>query len=310
MKKILKSTELKIALVSIAGLFLLVWGINFLKGRDIFKRQNTYYAIFENTQGLLPSHIIVVNGIKVGIVDDIKMLRNDATKVLVAMSIESKFDIPQDSRIKITLPNVFSSPQVEIMLGKSATYLNENDTLIGFTESGMLDNLDELLANLVSAGKSIDSIAASLKYSLQDGDLNHILVKIASISARLDLLLAENQSKINHIVSDVEGFTTTLKNNDPKINDIIADINEVTNQLTEAQLKGTIQKASSAIDRLDTLIANINAGEGTVGQLITNDSMYVSLNRAINRLDSLVLDIKAQPKKYINVTIFGKKEKK
>ena len=309
-KNIFKTKEIKIAIFAIVALFLLIWGINFLRGIDIFKKQNTYYAIFEKTDGLLPAHSVVVNGMIVGNVDDINLLPDKGNKVLVVIKVNKEIQIPTNSQIKIGAPSPLSSPQVELLFGDEKTYFQSGDTLIGNVNGGLLDGIDVLIANLTSISYSLDSIATSLKTTIATGTLDNTLHNIEAISVKIDNILAQNQGKINNVVTNLDNFSNTLSNNNEKINQIIADLNQVSAQLAEAQLKGTIDNASKAIAKLDTLIANVNAGEGSLGQLATNDSLYVSLKNSLTSLDALLVDLKANPKKYINVTVFGKKEKK
>jgi phospholipid/cholesterol/gamma-HCH transport system substrate-binding protein len=135
------------------------------------------------------------------------------------------------------------------------------------------------------------------------------LKNLRAATDKIDLLLAENTTKVNTIVTDVQAFTTTLHKNDEKIHDIIGNLNTVSENLAEAELKQTINNAAHAIDKLDSLLYKVNKGEGTLGQLVVNDSLYISLQNSIVSLNKLIEDIKANPKRYINITVFEKKRK-
>ncbi|MDR1878062.1 MAG: MlaD family protein, partial [Bacteroidales bacterium] len=146
--KLLKSTEIKIALFALAGLFLLVWGINFLKGIDVFKKHCTYYVIFEKTAGLLPAHLVTINGMNVGIVDEIELTSDVPNKVLVRIDVNKSISIPINSVIRIATPNPLSSPQVEILMGNEKQYIQHGDTIQGAILTGALDNLGGIVSNL------------------------------------------------------------------------------------------------------------------------------------------------------------------
>ena len=310
MRRKIKSVEIRIAIFAIAGLFLMVWGINFLKGIDIFKKQYTYYAIFDNTSGLLPSHTVTVNGLSVGLVDKIELTDNSTNKILVTLDIDKKIKIPVNSVVRIITLNPLSSPQVEIVLGNESEYIQEGDTIPSAIQPSMFDGLDDIMSSLKNILVSLDT---SIKNFTQAGAFDDAAATLKNLHAttnKIDNLLAVNTNKINGIVTDVEAFTNTIHEKDEKIGSIIDNLNTVSEDLAEAELKKTIYNTKNAIGRLDSLLTKVNQGEGSLGQLVTNDSLYIGLQNSMLSLDKLLEDIRANPKKYINVTVFGKKEKK
>ena len=307
--KIFKTVEIKIAVVVIAGLFLLVWGINFLQGVDIFKKQYKYYVEFERTDGLLASHSVVINGMIVGIVDNIELMAEKGNKVLVTIKVDKGVNIPTNSVVSIYSPSPLSSPQVNMVFGDAREYFKEGDTITGTASSGMLDGLGDLVQDLRQVATSLDTIASSLKVTIQTGVIDSVLDNIASLSHRIDVILAHNASKVDDIVSDVHGLTSTIHQNDEKINSMISNLDRISEELAGEKVQQGINDAVSAIAKLDTMLANINQGNGTLGQIMVNDSLYHNLKNSLNSLDLLLTDLKANPKKYINVTVFGKKEK-
>lgn len=307
---IFKTVEIKIAVFIIVGLFLLVWGINFLQGIDIFKKQYAYHVEFERTDGLLPSHSVVINGMIVGIVDKIQLMPEKGNKVLVTIKVDKDVEIPVNTEVSVYSPSPLSSPQVNLVFGDATTYFHEGDTIMGITSAGMLDGVGDLVQNLKSVVVSLDTIAASLKTTIQTGTIDSTLANIESVSNTIDEILAKNSGKIDSIVNDLHGFTGTIHQNDDKINHMIANIDRITDELAGEKVNQGIADAAAAINKLDTMLNNINNGQGTMGQLVVNDSLYHNLKNSLNSLDLLLSDLKANPKKYINVTVFGKKEKK
>ncbi len=311
-KKFFKSVEIKIAIFAIVGLFLLVWGINFLKGIDIFKKQYTYYAVFENTSGLLPSHVITINGMNVGIVDKIELMHNLSNKVLVTLNIDKGIEIPVNSVVRIATPSPLGSPQIEILFSNETEYIQKGDTIQGNISAGLFEGLGDVMGSLKNILNSLDTSMRLLQGTLQSGALDNVEQILANLHAttdKIDNLLAVNSGKVNTIVTDVQTFTNTLHKNDEKIDGFIGNLNTVSKQLADAELKKTVDNAASAIAKLDTLLYKMNQGEGSLGQLVVNDSLYISLQSSLISLDKLLEDIKANPKKYINVTVFGRKEK-
>jgi phospholipid/cholesterol/gamma-HCH transport system substrate-binding protein len=312
-KKFFKSVEVKIAVFVIVGFFLLIWGINFLKGIDIFKKQYTYYVVFENTSGLMPSHFVTINGLGIGIVEKIQLMPSLENKVLVTLNIDKGIRIPVHSVARIASPSPLSSPQIEILFSRENQYIQEGDTLQAEVAAGLLDNLGEMMAHLKSIVISVDTSVNLLQKTLQSGALNDVeatLKNLRSATDKIDNLLAVNTNKVNTIVSDVQAFTTTLHKNDEKISEMIGNFTTVSESLAEAELKRTVNNAADAIGKLDSLLYKMNQGEGTLGQLVTNDSLYLSLQNSLVSLDKLLDDLRKNPKKYINVTVFGRKEKK
>ena len=310
-KKFFKSVEIKIAVFAIAALFLLVWGVNFLKGIDIFKKQYTYYAVFENTSGLMPSHFVTVSGLNVGIVDNIQLMRqNDANKILVTMNIDKKIEIPVNSVARVAASNPLSSPQIEILFSNETQYHQAGDTIRVEVVAGLLDGLGSL-GNIVS---NIDTIIVAMKQKIVlSGAIDSFKMAMEdfhSITQNIDNILAQNSPKIDNAMSDLQSFAAMLHENNEKITQIIGKLNTVSSDLAEAELKNTINNAKDAIKNFDSILNKMNQGEGTLGQLVTNDSLYISLQNSLVSLDNLLNDLQKNPKKYINVTVFGRKEKK
>jgi len=316
-RKFFRTIEIKIAVFAIVGLFLLVWGINFLKGVDIFKKQYSYYVVFENASGLLPSHLVTVNGFGVGIVDNIQLIhQNDINKVLIRMNIDKKVEIPINSVARIASSNPLSSPQIEILFSNETKYYQEGDTIRSGVVVGLLDGLGSL-GDIVS---NIDTIIASAKEKIiLSGAIDSFrmaMESLHSITQNIDNILKQNSPKVNSVISDIQSFTAMLHENNKRIDQIIEKLNKVSSDLAEAELKNTINKIKNAAGNVDSLLYKINQGEGTLGQLAVNDSLYNNLNNSLTNLsnslvslDNLLIDIQKNPKKYINITVFEKKKK-
>ena len=308
-KKIFKSVEIKIAVFALVGLFLLVWGINFLKGIDIFKKQYSYHVIFESTSGLMPSHLVTINGMMVGNVDNIQLMPELENKVLVTLNVNKEVKIPVNSTIRIASPSPLSSPQIEVLFSNEQKYLQHGDTVWGTITPGLLDGLSGL-GNVVS---NLDTIMASAKNLMVSGAIDSLQAAMGDLHAitqNLNAILKNNSPKIDGIVADLQSFTTMLHNNNNQIEQIIGNLNNLSADLAEAEIKNTVDSLSLVVGRFHAFMDGMNNGKGTLGQLVVNDSLYISLNNSLVSLDKLLEDLKANPKKYINVTVFGKKEKK
>ena len=307
-KKIFKSVEIKIAVFALVGLFLLVWGINFLKGIDIFKKQYSYHVIFDYTSGLMPAHLVTINGMMVGNVDNIQLMPELENRVLVTLNVNKEVNIPVNSVIRIASPSPLSSPQVEVIFSSEQTYLQRGDTVWGTITPGLLDGLSGL-GSIVSNLDTIMYSAKNLMVSDAIDNLKAAMNDLHSITQNVDNILKNNSAKIDGVMSDVNAFTAMLKNNNEKIEQIIGNLNATSLQLAESEIKNTIDSLSFFVGKLNTLVDGMNDGKGTLGQLVVNDSLYSNLQHSLGSLDDLLKDLQANPKKYINVTVFGKKEK-
>jgi len=312
-KKIYKSVEIRIAVFAIVGLFLLVWGIHFLKGIDIFKSQCSYYVVFDNAAGLLPSNAVTVNGMGIGKVDNVRLMPENSNKIVVTMSVDKHLKIPANSIARIVSSNPLSSPQIEIVFGTEAQYLQQGDTMQAeAAAAGLFNELGEMMTRVKSILISVDTSVNLLQKTLQSGALNDVEIALKRLRAatnKIDNLLAENSPKVNTIISDVQTFTNTLHKNDDKINEMIGNFNTISEELAAAELKKTVNNAANAIGELDSLLYKINQGQGTLGQLVVNDSLYNSMQNSLLSLERLLGDVQKNPKKYINITVFERKTK-
>ncbi len=299
-KKIFKTQEIKIAVLSLVSLFLIVWGINFLKGKNIFKKQFIYYGVFDQAAGLLMANLVTINGVTVGIVDDIALFGEANDKVLITFLVNKKIKIPTNSELRIISPGIVGALQLECVLGDASTYFNNGDTIIGYVKPNMLAGIDQIKNNL-------DTIIEGLKDIIQNGNIQNSISHINAISNQIDSFMSAG--KIDNIINDIQQFTSTIKQNSTEIDSIIKNIHQFSGSLTETDIPKVLTDLSSRLKQLESILANVEKGEGTIGKLNNNDSLYQNLNNTIVNLDELLKDIKANPKRYINVTVFGGKKK-
>jgi phospholipid/cholesterol/gamma-HCH transport system substrate-binding protein len=291
------------------GLFLLVWGINFLKGIDLFKKSYQLYVVFDQTLGLAPANSVVINGVVVGTIDRIDLMPAD-NKVLMRLAVDKKISIPANSTFTIGSPGMLSSPQIEIIYGDELSHYQAGDTIYGVITPGLLSAMGNIAIKLDNLLASLDTSSNILKKTLQSEtktDFDVAVKKLRESAQSLSEILAVNKNKINNIVSEANTFTTTLKNNDAKLNDIIENLNVVSKQLADAEIRKVIDEASQTFAHLDTILTEASDGKGSLGQLLVNDSLYYNLQNSLHSLDMLLIDLQKNPKKYINVTVFGKK---
>ena len=309
--------SIKVALFVIAAALIFYLGSIFLKGINVFGKKTYYYAVFEDIGALHESTNVTLNGYEIGKVTDIELLSSNPVRICAEILVTEKLDIPEDSQFEVAQKDVLGGMVVNLHLGQSARMAQRGDTLGCYLAGGMLDGVGDLVAQLRSVVASVDTIGQNLKLAFRTEDslnggtmIKNTLENLEHTTADLSKLLADNGGKVNNVVAQLDVLSKTLGEAAPKIDAIVGNVDNITDSLAKANIRTLVNNAQSTIDDANRLIDNVNKGQGTVGQLMQNDSLFKSLNNTIESLDLLVKDIKANPSKYINVTVFGKKEKK
>lgn len=306
--KIYKETKIGIIVTVIIAAF--IWGLNFLKGRDIFTTQRQYYAVFSNIGGLEKSSDVSVNGYTIGKVSDIDFFPGNANKILVEISIDRQFQIPQNSVVEIYSSDLMGSKAVNLILGESKNMIAEYDTLT----SRFTGDLAELISKEISPLKektehlivSIDSVMGIVQHTFNPRTQRSIQHSITSVEE----LIVQEKERLSRIMQNLESITQNLKNSNKQFSNITSNISSITDSIASSNLKKAIDQASIALVQVNELLAKVNSGKGTMGQLVNNDALYFSLNKSIQSLDSLLVDLKGHPKRYVHFSVFGKKDSK
>lgn len=311
-------TETKIGIVGILSITILVWGINFLKGKNLFDKYNTYYAKYSNIGGLLPTSYVFVNGMKVGKVTKITSMDKELKNFLVSFDIPASINIPTNSVAEVYSSDILGSKAMRILMGDATTYLSENDTLKSSTGESMLSEIenilnpyttriDNIISNLDNFASSINNV---LDYASQQeikniiSNANQASASLASLSNNLDKITSQEKEKIHSIVTNIENISKTLEENDDKLAKAIENFANMSDTLVNADISSIINEVSSSLETLSNTLGKINSGKGNLGLLINDENLYLNLERASKNLDSLIFDIKNNPKRYLNVSIF------
>lgn len=304
-------TEIKIGIFGLCVLVILFFGIKFLKGSDIFQKENTYYAYYNDVSGMLVSSNVLVNGLRVGYVKEIEATNERADNFLVTFTCSSDIKIPQDSKITLFSADLLGSKALKLQLGTSSKIIEDGDTLSSDRELGMLDNL---VASVTPLMNNLDSILTSLnkilnaqtQTSLQNTitNLETTTSKLSSISCDLDNLMTSEKTKLAKIIENTESITANFKENNEKLSNIIANVDNIVDSAAKANIGTTLIETGKSIEKLNSVLGVIEKGKGNVGLLINDEELYKSLDNSAKNLNKLIEDIKENPKKYINVSVF------
>jgi len=319
------SKEFKIGLVVICAVAAFVWGINFLKGSNIFTKKNYLYALYPKIDGLIEASPILVNGFKVGQVSEISLIRlKDTNKVLVKFLITSDVQIPVRSIARSVSADLLGSKAVEIIFSNQKEFAKNGDTLIAALEPGFKQELDKRIApiqakaeNLIGTMDSVITVVSSILNAKTRDNLDKsiegvkkAILTLEQTAYKLNDLVGNEKAKISSILSHINNISSDLDKSGKKIDNIISNLSNISDSLAKAQLKSAIDEADRSLKQLNTMITRINEGQGTMGKLAKNDSLYNNLNKSSSDLDKLLKDLRINPERYIHFSVFGRKEKR
>ncbi len=312
------SKEFKIGLIVIISLALLYWGFNFLKGEDIFSNERVFIALYKDVGGLDKANPVTVNGLTVGHVRDMNFSNDGKANVVIELIINNSIAIPKNSIARIASSDLLGSKTVEIILGTSTEYAVSGDTLISEVEISIKEEVSRQLKPLKNKAEgllvSIDTVITMLNSLFSKTNTDNISRSVAHIAgsfenlekttSTLDELMTEEKNRVERILINVESITQNLKNNEDKLNNIFANFSAISDTLAKARFYETIQEVYSTMNELSDISKKINTGEGSLGMLVNDDSLYVELEKSSRDLNLLLEDIRLNPKKYFKISVF------
>jgi phospholipid/cholesterol/gamma-HCH transport system substrate-binding protein len=319
------SKEFKIGIVVICSIAAFVWGLNFLKGSNLFSHKYFLYAVYPKIDNLIPANPVLINGYKIGQVNKISLFQQGGkNKVLVKFILTEDLQIPKGSIAKAISSDLLGSKAVEIIYSNETEFVKNGDTLIAGTEEGFKESLDKRIAPIQAKAEnliiSMDSVMNVVSLILNSKTRENIDKSFESVrkaistlektAYKLDDLIGSEKTKISNVMTNLNQITTNLNKNGERIDHIISNINNMTDSLAKAQLKDAINNADKSMKELNSLLAKINEGQGTIGKLAKNDSLYNNLNKSSEDLDKLLKDLRLNPERYIHFSVFGRKSSK
>jgi len=306
------SKELKSGIIAIIALAVTFWGYNFLKKQNLFTTSKVYYSEFNNIQGLTPASIVTINGFHVGNVTNIKFNPKKRGNIIVEYNMNKDFSFSKKSTTKIT-PSLMGGAELSIIPSYEGENAVSGDYLIGSSDAGMMsslaDKLSPLESKLNATLKDADQLLINFNNILDTKTQTNLKSAIANLdvtlkhfkgaSVSLEKLLADSQPKISSL----------LKNAD----NAVANFDTLAADFKEANLVGnlnqTMTELQNVLGKFDTLMADMNKGEGTIGKLLKDEALYTNLENASKELEELLREFKLHPKRFVHISVFGKKEK-
>jgi len=309
------SNETKVGALTILALALLFIGFNYLKGRDVFSRSKKIYAVFTDLGSLEKSNEVKINGLPIGSVYDKREKDKDVTAIVVTIQLTRNINIPKNSVAYISSSLVGSS-YIVIERGNSSELLQDEDTIATRLETGILGDVKAQLDPTIS---SVRNILDSLKKTL--GGINQLLdtenrnnlkqtmANLNTASANLNMLLNSESGALARSLQNAEDFTGTLKASSQDIKATLQNTKRVSEQLAAMPLAATVDSLEQLIGSLRSTLQSINQGKGTLGGLLQDRTLYDQLQQTVLSAEILMDDLRTHPKRYVQVSVFGKKDK-
>ena len=308
-----RNKRIKVALLCISAVLIFVIGANFLKGINIFHKKTYYYCVMDNATNIQQNTAVMLAGYKIGQVQSTKLINTCPPRICATIMLSEKVDIPNDSRFISMSPGLLSSQVLSLEMGVSNTFYHNGDTLPFAVQAGMLDGIDEMKGQISNVLASVDTIGMELKDLLhKEGggeDLKGILANVEEATAHLNNILGQNETKVSHLVTSLERFGKTLDEASPQLTNILDNFDKISDTVAKADIAAVITNANKTIKEVETLVAKVNSGEGTVGNLVSDDAIAKKVDDTVNSLNELLKDLKAHPKRYVHFSLFGKKDK-
>ena len=309
--------ETKVGALTIAALALLIIGFNFLKGKDLFNNTTKIYAVFSKLGSLAKSNEVKINGLTIGTVYDMEETDKNVSGIKVTISLTRSVNIPANSVAYITAPlGGLGSASIIIEKGDATTYLKNGDVLQTRIDEGLFGGLSaEVSPTLSKVRNSLDSlnrVFGNINTLFDPGTKQNMRQTIANLDMAtnsLNKMLDPQNSALASTLNNVNAITGNLKNNNDSITAIVANTKQFTDKLSRLDLQQTMDTLQAAMTQLKSTITKISSKDGTLGALINDRQLYNKLNDAILSAEILIDDLRAHPKRYVNLSIFGKKDK-
>lgn len=300
--------EVKIGITAVVAIILFYIGINFLKGVNVFTTTNTYYVKFENAGGLTPSASVLANGYAVGIVREINYNYSDNQSVVVSIELDKAMHVPEGTTAELET-SLMGSVTLHLLPGKNPVkYLERGDTISGRQHFGAMERAAEMLPQVEQMLPKVDSIMGNLNRLTGDSAMLALVKNLAVISENL----AQTTSRVDHLMGkEIPVLLSNMNALTGNLNKVAGDIAKGNLDSTMTVLHATMQNAETLTSRLNALTSTLNSSvtstDNSLGLLLNDRSIYDGLNHTIHSADSLLIDIKANPKRYIHFSVFGKK---
>lgn len=316
------SNETKVGALTVIAVTLIILGFNFLKGKTFFKSGTFIYAKYADTKGLIVSNPVFVNGFQVGTVFEIENMNDNLSELVVCIKLNQLYKIPKNS-IATIQENPLGTNAINIVPGKSTIMIVSGDTIKTAPAASLLGDFMNTLSPLGEQIKntitSLEKVLGNVNKTLDDENRQNFKVILENLSSTtvnlnkslqsIEGMVNKQNGSISKTADNLNSFTANLNQNNQKISNILTNLDSTTKSIKDADLNKTIKEIQTALVALNTTINKLNNGNGTAAKLLNDPVMYTQLQSTIKSVNTLVDDIKVHPKRYVSISVFGKKDK-
>jgi phospholipid/cholesterol/gamma-HCH transport system substrate-binding protein len=303
--------DIKVGILVLSALVVLYFGIDFLKGSDVFHPARSFFVYYKNVDGLTASNPVMLNGFQVGLVKRIEILQGEARPVRVELEINKSIVVRRSGQALLSNNGLLGGKMIVLDPG-TGTEIVEGDTLRAAVAPGfstMLEDKAQPMVNQVShLVKTVDTLVSSFQPTA--ARLGETLQSVRRLSDASTGVVTDSRKEIHEITGNLQRLSASLLEAEKQLKKILEKTNTIGDSLSRADVAGAIHSLHRSTDQLNQTLAGINQGQGSLGKLLKSDSLYQNLNASAASLDALLEDMKANPKRYVHFSVFGQKDKK
>ncbi|RNI25935.1 MlaD family protein [Rufibacter latericius] len=297
------SKELKVALLGLVSLAALYVGFLFLKGSNILSSTRTYYVVYDQVEGLAVSNPVLINGFRVGLVKNMVLDQKKGNKILVTLDIEKDIDVGDSTVAMLVSSDLLGSKAVELYMGRNRSRYEGGEYLIPFVKRSITDMLSQrAMPVLGTVDTTLQRLNAFLDKDAKQS-IQSILLNAQATSETLRAVALANQGNINEITSNLARLTSSLRGTEAKFSQLASNLNTLTDTIDVNSMNSAIRGLDSTIAQAQQTMSKINQANGSLGKLMNDDSLYRNLNGSTESLNALLMDLKANPKRYVHFSL-------
>jgi len=313
--------EIIIGITALVASAIVFYGFQFLKGQNLFSSSNSYYAIYNHVDGLLPSSGVQLNGFEVGKVESIYFHPDGSGNLIVKFMItQPDFNIAKNTVAQVSSFDLLGTKGLKLIPGKGKGFEQPGDTLASGFENSIRDEVNQqvlplknkvegLISQFDSALKVIQGVFTPDFQQSITTKFGNTMSSLEHIAYKTDTMISVNSGKFSNIMSNLEATTGNLKDNNKNLSKIITNTAQITDSLASLDLAATFKKVDNAMTDVSSLLERVNKGEGSLGKLLNDEALYKNLDQASLELDKLLEDMRVNPKRYVHFSVFGKKDR-
>jgi phospholipid/cholesterol/gamma-HCH transport system substrate-binding protein len=313
------SKEVKVGLLALVAGVILYFGFNFLKGSELFSSENEYYAVYDDVGGLTVSNAVMLNGLSVGRVKDIRILQERNNALLVTLSVSKQLRLPKTTVASLADGGLLGGKTINLLVESGGAPLRDKDTLHATSAKGLqaliqeralpvLKSADSLMITMRHVVGRFDSTAYVVNRMLRTADMT--LGTVNGTAKTVDAAVQENRTNLAEVLANANRLSASLVETEKELKPLLGKANSVMDSLRVISLSQALTRANATLASLQGTLADVQAGKGTAGKLLKDEAFYRNVNSTMTSLDRLLADLRQNPKRYVHFSLFGRKEKK